>query len=199
MYRQHTNERELMSRGTIDPPSRTPIDRTPDVEREPVEQDVEYPGLPTTCDGAEAVVHVEINVAQAAGAAAAESKRVIALTGDVAALHDINALELIARESLPVTIVAVNNDGGGIFSFLSQAGVVDGESFDAAFATPHGRSLAEIATAFGLPAQTLTSPQQLEEALSASGPMLVEVHTDREENVAVHRRLRQAVVGAIST
>jgi len=135
----------------------------------------------------------------AAGAAAAESKRVIALTGDVAALHDINALELIARESLPVTIVAVNNDGGGIFSFLSQAGVVDGESFDAAFATPHGRSLAEIATAFGLPAQTLTSPQQLEEALSASGPMLVEVHTDREENVAVHRRLRQAVVGAIST
>jgi 2-succinyl-5-enolpyruvyl-6-hydroxy-3-cyclohexene-1-carboxylate synthase len=138
-------------------------------------------------------------LSSAAGAAAAESKRVIALTGDVAALHDINALELIARESLPVTIVAVNNDGGGIFSFLPQAGVVDGESFDAAFAAPHGRSLAEIATAFGLPAQALTSPQQLEESMSASGPMLVEVHTDREENVAVHQRLHQAVLDAIST
>src|SRR5215467_6905374 len=31
-------------------------------------QKFQYPGIPTTCDGAEAVVHVEINVAQAAGA-----------------------------------------------------------------------------------------------------------------------------------
>ncbi len=138
-------------------------------------------------------------LSSAAGAAAEEGKRVIALIGDVAALHDINALELIVRESLPVTIVAVNNDGGGIFSFLPQAGVVDGGHFDAAFATPHGRSLVEVAIAFGLPAQTLTSLQQLEEAMSASGPVLVEVHTDREENVAVHQRLHQAVLGAIST
>jgi pyruvate-ferredoxin/flavodoxin oxidoreductase len=32
------------------------------------ETQFEYPGMPTTCDGAEAVVHVEIHVAQAAGA-----------------------------------------------------------------------------------------------------------------------------------
>ena len=49
-----------MSRGTID--------RTPDVVKDAVEPKYEYPGMPTTCDGAEAVVHVEINVAQAAGA-----------------------------------------------------------------------------------------------------------------------------------
>jgi pyruvate-ferredoxin/flavodoxin oxidoreductase len=40
--------------------------------QEPIPQATEakyqYPGIPTTCDGAEAVVHVEINVAQAAGA-----------------------------------------------------------------------------------------------------------------------------------
>src|SRR5215217_4826558 len=42
--------------------------RTPDVVREPAETRVPFPGIPTTCDGAEAVVHVEINVAQAAGA-----------------------------------------------------------------------------------------------------------------------------------
>ena len=42
--------------------------RTPEPVREPVEPGYEYPGLPTTCDGAEAVVHVEIQVAQAAGA-----------------------------------------------------------------------------------------------------------------------------------
>src|ERR1700722_6370664 len=42
--------------------------RAPETLREPVEGEHEYPGVPTTCDGAEAVVHVEIHVAQAAGA-----------------------------------------------------------------------------------------------------------------------------------
>jgi pyruvate-ferredoxin/flavodoxin oxidoreductase len=42
--------------------------RTPDTVQQPVESKFQYPGIPTTCDGAEAVVHVEIQVAQAAGA-----------------------------------------------------------------------------------------------------------------------------------
>jgi pyruvate-ferredoxin/flavodoxin oxidoreductase len=45
-----------------------PPRRTPETLREPTETKFEYPGLPTTCDGAEAVVHVEVQVAQAAGA-----------------------------------------------------------------------------------------------------------------------------------
>jgi 2-succinyl-5-enolpyruvyl-6-hydroxy-3-cyclohexene-1-carboxylate synthase len=138
-------------------------------------------------------------LSSAAGAAAAEGRRVVALTGDVAALHDANALELIARESLPVTIVVINNDGGGIFSFLPQAEAVDDARFDAAFATPHGRSLVEVATAFGMPASRLSSPGQLAEAMAAPGPMLLEAHTDREENVAVHRRLCDAVRNAVAT
>ena len=135
----------------------------------------------------------------AAGAAAAEGKRVIALTGDVAALHDLNALELIARESLPVAIVVINNDGGGIFSFLPQAGTVDDKRFDAAFTTPHGRSLVDLATAFGIESTTLSAPRELEEALRGAGPVLLEVNTDREENVAVHQRLRESVRAALQT
>ncbi len=42
--------------------------RVPATEREAAEPRFQYPGIPTTCDGAEAVVHVEIQVAQAAGA-----------------------------------------------------------------------------------------------------------------------------------
>jgi pyruvate-ferredoxin/flavodoxin oxidoreductase len=42
--------------------------QTPQVQEESTQQKFQYPGIPTTCDGAEAVVHVEINVAQAAGA-----------------------------------------------------------------------------------------------------------------------------------
>src|SRR2546422_10369820 len=43
-------------------------ERAPEVVEQTTEQKFEYPGIPTTCDGAEAVVHVEIQVAQAAGA-----------------------------------------------------------------------------------------------------------------------------------
>ncbi|MFO0796770.1 MAG: 2-oxoacid:acceptor oxidoreductase family protein [Gemmataceae bacterium] len=42
--------------------------RAPDTLREPAGTAYEYPGIPTTCDGAEAVVHVEIRISQAAGA-----------------------------------------------------------------------------------------------------------------------------------
>ncbi len=37
-------------------------------ELEPIESSYQYPGIPTTCDGAEAVVHVEVKISQAAGA-----------------------------------------------------------------------------------------------------------------------------------
>ena len=107
--------------------------------------------------------------------------------------------KLIARESLPVTIVVINNDGGGIFSFLPQADAVDRKRFDAAFAIPHGRSLIDVAAAFGIPAEPLSSPAGLAEAMAAPGPMLVEAHTDREENVAVHQRLYEAVGKAVAT
>src|SRR3954454_13617429 len=45
-----------------------PPTHTPEPARDATETKYEYPGIPTTCDGAEAVVHVEIHVAQAAGA-----------------------------------------------------------------------------------------------------------------------------------
>ena len=46
----------------------SPPVRTPEVHREPEQTEHQYPGIPTTCDGAEAVVHVEVQISQAAGA-----------------------------------------------------------------------------------------------------------------------------------
>jgi pyruvate-ferredoxin/flavodoxin oxidoreductase len=48
--------------------SETIRDDSPDIVPQRDERKVQYPGIPTTCDGAEAVVHVEINVTQATGA-----------------------------------------------------------------------------------------------------------------------------------
>src|SRR6266700_3131141 len=42
--------------------------RAPETVEREAGRKFQYPGIPTTCDGAEAVVHVETAVAQAAGA-----------------------------------------------------------------------------------------------------------------------------------
>jgi 2-succinyl-5-enolpyruvyl-6-hydroxy-3-cyclohexene-1-carboxylate synthase len=135
-------------------------------------------------------------ISSAAGAAAAEGKRVIALTGDIGALHDLTSLEVIGRYRLPVTVIVVNNDGGGIFSFLPQA-AIEREQFETLFGTPHGRSLAAVAAALGIPSEAVSSPSQLEAAMRVDGPILVELRTDRTENVAVHERLYEATRRAL--
>jgi len=129
----------------------------------------------------------------AAGAAASDDRRVVVLAGDLSVLHDATALGIIARLELPVTIVAVNNDGGGIFHFLPQAGQLDPERFEMLFGTPHGGSMAAIANAFGVPAREITDQQDLRTAIAtAGGPMLLEIKTGRAENREVHERLGAA-------
>lgn len=55
-----------MSTATVNVETLTPP--IPEVLGRSTEPEFEYPGIPVTCDGAEAVVHVEVHVAQAAGA-----------------------------------------------------------------------------------------------------------------------------------
>jgi 2-succinyl-5-enolpyruvyl-6-hydroxy-3-cyclohexene-1-carboxylate synthase len=134
-----------------------------------------------------------------AGAAIASGHRVTAIAGDLSVLHDATALAEIARLDIPVTVVALNNDGGGIFHFLSQASEVDDERFEQVFGTPHGLSLVAVSEAFGVPARRIEAEEELRDAVRApgDGPLLVELHTDRTENVAVHERLRAAAAQAL--
>lgn len=136
----------------------------------------------------------------AAGASASDGRRVVVLAGDLATLHDATALGEIARFDLPVTIVAVNNDGGGIFQFLPQADRLPPDRFEALFGTPHGLSLDSVARAFGVEARTVETDSDLRGAVSDErGPLLVEIHTDRAENVRVHERLQAAATAALTT
>lgn len=123
------------------------------------------------------------------------------LVGDVALLHDANALLGLAGRGVDLTIVVVDNDGGGIFSFLPQAAQLDHERFEQLFGTPHGVDLAALAAAHGIvtvePATAHDVPTAIAASIGAGGVRLVRVPTDRRANVEVHAEIHAAVARAL--
>jgi 2-succinyl-5-enolpyruvyl-6-hydroxy-3-cyclohexene-1-carboxylate synthase len=136
-------------------------------------------------------------VSTALGVAAASDAPTVALLGDLCLLHDANGLLGAADRGLDATFVVLDNDGGGIFSFLPQAGLP--EHFEQLFGTPHGVDLAVLASLHELPADRIEKAGDLapalEAAVAAGGVHLVIVPTDRDDNVVRHREA-WAVVGA---
>lgn len=123
------------------------------------------------------------------------------LVGDVAALHDANVLSEIARLGARLRIVVINNDGGGIFSFLPQAtsDAVRHETFERHWGTPHGLSLASIAASMGLTSNRIDDADTFIDAVAGpiESPELIELHTDRGANVSHHHAIRAAVSAAV--
>jgi 2-succinyl-5-enolpyruvyl-6-hydroxy-3-cyclohexene-1-carboxylate synthase len=123
----------------------------------------------------------------------APGHRTIGLLGDLAFLHDVSGLVNLPSD-LPCTLVVLDNGGGGIFSFLPQAGTVERDVFERLFGTPPSSDIGAVARGFGLPVREVTSLDQLEPALGGSVPALVRVMVPgRSENVALHDAINQAV------
>ncbi|MCA1825592.1 MAG: 2-succinyl-5-enolpyruvyl-6-hydroxy-3-cyclohexene-1-carboxylic-acid synthase [Myxococcales bacterium] len=135
-------------------------------------------------------------VSSAAGAAAVTGKRTLALVGDVALLHDLGGLVAAARLNVPLTVLCVNNDGGGIFHFLPIAEYP--ERFEQLFGTPHGLNLEGAARLCGAEFVRADDPRALRGALQRPAALrLIEARTDRARNVEHHRALQQAVIAAL--
>ncbi len=147
-------------------------------------------------NGIDGVVSTAVGIALATGAPTA------VLVGDIAFLHDTNALLGLARRPLDLVIVVIDNDGGGIFSFLPQADALAPAAFETLFATPHGVDPGAIAGAHGLPVSRVDHQDQLarlvRSAVGAGGAQVLVVRTDRTENVAVHRAVHAAVATALA-
>lgn len=137
-------------------------------------------------NGIDGVVATGIGVAWATGAPT------VILLGDVALLHDASSLTALASRRLDVRIVVIDNDGGGIFSFLPQASTLATDRFEQLFGTPHGTDLVRLAEAHHLRAETVTTVDQLKVTLSTEGPVLIRVPSDRAANVASHAALNAA-------
>jgi 2-succinyl-5-enolpyruvyl-6-hydroxy-3-cyclohexene-1-carboxylate synthase len=120
-----------------------------------------------------------------------KSQSMYLLIGDLAFFHDLNGLLTARKYQLDMTIVVMNNNGGGIFSYLPQA--VDQTHFEDLFGTPMDLEFAHAAKLYGAHYFHVTSQQEfipaLQEAEHSKGIKIIEVMTNREENVANHRKL----------
>ena len=133
------------------------------------------------------------------GAALAGPGPTVALAGDLSMLHDQNGLLLARSGNVDAVFVVVNNDGGGIFSFLPQADFPG--DFERLFGTPHGMSFEAVAGLYRCGYRRVERAAGLTgavgDAWSAGGVHLVEVPTERTANVALHRRIWQEVSEAL--
>lgn len=116
------------------------------------------------------------------------------LIGDLAFLHDSNAFVAARYQQLKLTVVVMNNDGGGIFSYLPQASVE--RHYEDLFGTPTGLTFEHLAAMYDLQYTRVEGMKAFEQALAepSQKPIrLIEVMTDREENLITHRKLWQAI------
>jgi 2-succinyl-5-enolpyruvyl-6-hydroxy-3-cyclohexene-1-carboxylate synthase len=144
-------------------------------------------------------------VSTALGAAAADAGPVLLVVGDVSFVHDLNALVAARLHRLSATVVVVDNDGGGIFSFLPQGMAARPElglpeHFEELFGTPHGVDVLAIARVLGAETAELT-PGSIGATVAASmgrpGVRVLRLRTDRARNVVLHRQVEDAVEVAL--
>jgi 2-succinyl-5-enolpyruvyl-6-hydroxy-3-cyclohexene-1-carboxylate synthase len=138
-------------------------------------------------------------VSTALGVAAVSGSPLVLVIGDISLYHDMNGLLAAQRHGLNATIIVLNNDGGGIFSFLPQAD--KGDHFEELFGTPHGLDFRHTAALYGLDYSLTATPSDFDAAvaqsLEAEGVSLIEVRTGRDENLVFHRTLWGSAAAAI--
>jgi 2-succinyl-5-enolpyruvyl-6-hydroxy-3-cyclohexene-1-carboxylate synthase len=143
---------------------------------------------------------IDGTVSSAFGVAAAGAGPVVLLIGDVALAHDLGGLLAARRLGLELTIVVLNNDGGGIFHFLPISGETD--AFEEHVATPHGLDFAHAAALYGLGHERPRTGTELRAALERSvgsgATTIIEIATDRTDNLALHRRLAASGLAALT-
>ncbi|MFT4551558.1 MAG: 2-succinyl-5-enolpyruvyl-6-hydroxy-3-cyclohexene-1-carboxylate synthase [Chlamydiales bacterium] len=142
---------------------------------------------------------IDGTIASAAGFARALGNPVTLLIGDLACLHDLNSLVLLRNSPFPVTVVVVNNDGGGIFSFLPIAKCEN--IFEEFFETPHELSFLHAAKMFDLGYLHAKNCDSFAEgyrnAISSGKSSVIEVFSECRGNRETHRDLQEKIKEAL--
>ncbi len=143
---------------------------------------------------------IDGTVATATGFASGLGRPSTVLLGDLALLHDLNSLALVRKSEVPITFIVINNNGGGIFSFLPIAKVEN--HFERLFAASHDLSFENAARMFDMDYRHVAKIEEFKEAYAASQVRLtssiIEVVSDRHKNTEDHKilwkSLRETIV-----
>lgn len=126
-----------------------------------------------------------------------DTEKAALLVGDLAFYHDSNALQLVKTQPGTFSIVVVNNNGGGIFSFLPQASI-EPKMFEDLFGTPLQLNLKGFADTYGLSYELIERAEDVTRAIDA-GIQLIEFPSDRVKNVSAHREWTASVCERLIT
>lgn len=134
---------------------------------------------------------IEGLISSALGASISTERNVTLILGDLSFYHDLNGLHIAKHYDIDLTILLINNNGGGIFSFLPQA--KEKKHFEKLFGTPLDLDFQPIVKAYGGTYKRVREADELRQALKKSyetkGLSVVEVRTDRQENKKWHHEL----------
>lgn len=133
------------------------------------------------------------------GIAAGTEAPTLLVVGDLSFYHDLNGLLAAKRQGLDLVVLLIHNDGGGIFSFLPQAELVD--DFERLFGTPHGLDFEPIVRGFGGRYTRAATAGELrhvlEGAFDEGGLHVIEWRTERRRNAVLHRQVIGAALAAV--
>lgn len=132
---------------------------------------------------------IDGNIATAIGLAEGALRPLIAILGDQAALHDLNALAQLQSSKVPVILLVINNGGGGIFSFLPIAEQKD--VFEEYIAGAHNYQFSKAAELFHIPYLHLSDLSELHKVLREEKTILIEFSSNRQENLIIHQAIDQ--------
>jgi 2-succinyl-5-enolpyruvyl-6-hydroxy-3-cyclohexene-1-carboxylate synthase len=143
---------------------------------------------------------IDGNISTALGLGAASPERpLVAVVGDITLYHDMNGLLAVHRCGVPVTIVLLNNDGGGIFNRL-PINKFEPEFTDY-FLTPHGLDFSHAAKLYGLDYIVANSRDEFRKAFServgGKQSTIIEVQTDSRKDEARRQEIVKAVQEAL--
>ena len=135
-------------------------------------------------------------ISSALGASAvAGNEPTVLVLGDLSFFHDLNGLLAASLHELNLTIILINNDGGGIFSFLPQAS--HPQHFEQLFGTPTGLNFRPVVEMYGGRFQRVDNWESFRKAvnqgLHSSGLDVIEIPTERTSNVKMHRQLWEVI------
>ncbi len=203
-----TIDRELVAATEITEPfvasrllSAMPVDSNLVLSSSMPIRDVEWFAAPR--DGVKVFANRGVNgidgvVSTAVGVALASRKPTALMIGDVAMMHDINGLINVTDRGIDLRIVIVDNNGGGIFSFLPQASFLDKERFEQLFGTPHNTDFVSLLAGHRVDCVVAETRSQFNAAIERSGLSAVLVRTRRDDNVVEHARINAAVASALT-